>query len=82
MGGILCMIVFTALSLIAPFFLNIPINPCLWLQFLYLVLIAAQIVLLINYSRYAVEKNLITHLTQQFSKAVIFVTLQKRYTMH
>jgi heme/copper-type cytochrome/quinol oxidase subunit 4 len=44
--GILIMIILTVLSLIAPVYLNIPFRPASWINFLYIMLICAQIVLL------------------------------------
>ncbi len=46
-GGILGMIVFTVLSLIAPIYLNVPFDPGYWMRLLYIMLICAELLLLI-----------------------------------
>lgn len=46
-GGILGMIVFNVLSLIAPIYLNVPFSPGYWICSLYIMLICAELLLLI-----------------------------------
>lgn len=46
LGGILTMIFFTVLSLIALYYLKFPLYPPRWLNLLYLILICAQLVML------------------------------------